>query len=259
MPGFDLDCIERAMVFGAHPDDEIIGPGGTIHMLSSRGKEIYVVTFTSGGTAANSLEEMEDMIARRKREMEETDKILGVTARELLQIPSQQVYAAVYGGLNVYDADAPNNEMTLHHKLIKLIRKYRPDLVFTHSSDNHRDHCGIADITPQSVFQASKSILGHLGEPWDVPLLLYYPVERELEGEYSPNLVVEIERGDLDAKIAAMETQISQTRGDYLQHFREIMHGRAQLWGAKLFGAGKYAEPFHLGYKTPIRIRVGCH
>lgn len=255
MSGFNLNDIERVMVLGAHPDDEIIGPGGTAHMLASQGRKVSVVTFTDGGTAANSPAEMGAMIAKRRTEMSATDNILGVTTRELIQIPSQQVYRAVYGDLKVYDANAPGNGLTLHHKLIQLIRQHKPDLIFTHSQDNHRDHCAIADITPQSVFQASESILAHLGTPWNVPLLLYYSVEGELLGNFSPNTIIEIRQEDLEAKMAAMRTQVSQTRGDYLAHFLEMMHGRAQLWGAKL-GAGRYAEPFYLSPRTPVRIEL---
>ena len=101
MSGFNLDNIARVMVLGAHPDDEIIGSGGTIHMLSSQGREVDVVTFTDGGTAANSPEEIAEMIVQRKKEMDKTDRILGVTTRELLQIPSQKVYDAVYGRLRI--------------------------------------------------------------------------------------------------------------------------------------------------------------
>ncbi|OIO64195.1 hypothetical protein COY28_04800 [Candidatus Woesearchaeota archaeon CG_4_10_14_0_2_um_filter_57_5] len=257
MAGFNLDGIERMMVFGAHPDDEIIGPGGSIHGHHERGGQVAVVTFTGGGTAAASPAAMDAMIEQRRREMKAADDILGVDTRYLLQVPSQQVYGAVMGSVPVYDRDAPGNQLTLHHKLIRLIREYQPDLIFTHSPDNHRDHCGIALITSQSVFQASEAILDHLGEPHNASLVLHYSVERELEGDYSSNLVLEIGQADLDAKMTAMETQVSQTRGDYLQHFKDMMQGRALLWGAKHFGAGRYAEPFHVSGNTPIRIALG--
>lgn len=256
---FNLNSVERVMVFGAHPDDEIIGPGGSIHNLSARGKEVYVVTFTGGGTAANSAEEMAAMVQVRQREMAECDRILGVTKREFLQIPSQQVYAGVYSNLRVADqyAVAKDGGLTLHHTLIHLIRKYQPQLLFSHTPDNHRDHCGIANITSQSAFQASESILEHLGAPWSIPLVLSYSVEKELQGEYVPNIVLEIGKEDLDAKLDAMKTQVSQTRGDYLGHFLQMIEGRSGLWGAKHFGYGRYAEPFHMNDDAPIRIDMG--
>ena len=253
---FNLSEIKRIMVFGAHPDDEIIGLGGTIHNLASQKKEINVVTFTDGGTAANSEQEIGLMIKTRKIEMEKTNKILGITNRELLQIPSQQVYATVYGNLKLTNQYKVSNEkeVSLHHTLIFLIRKYRPQILFTHSPDNHRDHCGISDVTPQAVFQASESILKHLGDPWQTPILLHYSIEKELEKNYTPNFIIEISKNNLLAKTKAMATQISQTREEYLKRYDEMLNSRAQLWGSKTFGAGKYAEPFHLNSSINLSL-----
>ena len=191
------------------------------------------------------VEEAQAMVETRKQEMHETDRILGITDREVLEYASQQLYAAAY------------MDNRLHQRLMGLIRKYRPHLVLSHSPDNHRDHDVIHAITSQCVFQASEQILvEQLGEPWSVPLVLYFGIEKELQGLFVPNVIVEITEEDLDAKNRAMATQISQTRGDYLQHFQEMMTGRARLWGAKYFGARKLAEAFHLADSVPIRMEL---
>jgi len=237
---FNLDSVERVMVFGAHPDDEIIGPGATIHKLSSKGKKVCVVTFTCGETAAKDLKSIDEMVVQRKKELEVTNKILGITHREVLDyLPSQQVYSAVYG------------DHKLHHKLISFIREYKPDLLFTHSEDNHRDHNAINRISRESAFQASEAILEHLGKPHPTPPILYYGVEQEVA---TPNFIIQVGKNNLQAKLEAMCAQISQTRGNYLRHFEQMITARAQLWGAKIFGADKYAEAFYIEYRTPIKI-----
>ena len=81
---FNLDNVGKVMVFGAHPDDEIIGPGATIHRLSRKRKEVCVVTFTCGGTAAKDLESINKMVTQRKKELQVANKILGITHREVL-------------------------------------------------------------------------------------------------------------------------------------------------------------------------------
>ena len=43
-----LNDWKRVLVFGAHIDDEIVGPGGTIARLSKAGAQVWVVTFTGG-------------------------------------------------------------------------------------------------------------------------------------------------------------------------------------------------------------------
>ncbi len=239
MNGLDIGTIERAMVFGAHPDDEIIGPGGTLHRLAALGKETCVVTFTCGGTAANSPEEVEAMIALRKEEMTAADKLLGVTHREVLGIPSQGVYGAVY------------TDNALHRTLLGILRKYRPQVLFSHARDNHRDHNAINTITNESVFQATEHIALDLGEPWTVPTVLYYGAELEPP---TVNAVIEISAADLAAKQEALRTQISQTREGFLERLEQIMRARAELWGAKAYGAGHFAEGFHLDPVLPIRM-----
>jgi|SRR3989338_513941 len=256
MAGLELN-LQRVMIFGAHPDDEIIGPGGIIHKFASQGVETYAVIFTDGGTTANSIGEMPHMIQIRKDEMKESGEILGIKKRELLQIPCQHIFQAHHGGEMVYDLESDNHKLTLHQKLIKLIRAYKPDLIFTHSLDNHRDHCAIAEATPHAVFQSAEDLLGHLGKPWSTPLLLYYSVEQELMGDFSPNIILQIEEENLEAKLRAMKTQVSQTRTDgYLEHHIGMIKSRASLWGAKYFGHNAYAEPFHLRPSYPCRIAI---
>ncbi|MCD6416760.1 MAG: PIG-L family deacetylase [Planctomycetes bacterium] len=231
--------IERILVFGAHPDDEIIGAGGFVHRLSREGGEAHVVTFTCGETAADSVAGMAQMARRREKEMTSADRALGVTSRRVLSIPSQQVYDAVYG------------DSELHHELIRIIREAQPDAVLAHAPDNHRDHCAVARIAPQSVFQAAERILGALGEPWQTRLLLRYGVQQEVE---EPNLVVRIGREDLEAKLKALRTQLSQRREGYLERFEQMIRARAELWGARRFGAGEYAEAFHLDASRPLLL-----
>ncbi len=235
----DLGGVERVMVFGAHPDDEIIGSGGLIHRLNREGKEVHVVTFTCGETAARADGEMEAMAARRKTEMRQADEQLGVSCRHILAIASQHVYQAVF------------QDNTLHHDLIRLLRQVRPQMLLTHAADNHRDHCAIATISPQAAFQAAEGILESLGEPWRTELVLYYGVESEPD---EPNMVAEISPKDLEAKLAALRAQLSQMRSGYLERLEWMVRSRAELWGARCGGAGDYAEAFHLDSSHPLRI-----
>ena len=233
--------IERAMAFAAHPDDEILICGGLLHRLSSAGKDVCVVSFTLGGTAANTPEEARRMENQRRQEIQKTDEILGVGRREILEVPSQQVYNAVYR----------DNE--LHHRLIELIRSFRPQILISHQGGDHRDHNAIRTITPESAYQASEAILGHLGDPWETPVVLY---GSPIGGVREPSVIVEIEEDDLEAKVQALRAQVSQKREGFLQRLEEITRSSAPLWGARTFGPGRYAEAFHLDAGHPIRIPV---
>ena len=47
-PELDLEGVDRAVVFAAHPDDETLGAGGTVHRLTRQGTEVRVVVATLG-------------------------------------------------------------------------------------------------------------------------------------------------------------------------------------------------------------------
>lgn len=238
--GFKLEDIQRAMVFAAHPDDEIIGLGGVIHRLTSLGKDICVVGLTYGETSAEPGLSIEEMKARRLAELRESDAILGITNRVPPEVPGQQVYAAVYA------------DNTLHHRLIQIIRSFKPEILFTHSPDNHRDHNGLYAISRESAFQSSERILLGLGEPCPAPTILYYSIEQPLP---EVNTIIEIHKPDLDAKMQAIEKHVTQQRDGYLERFKVMIRSRAEFWGAKQFGRGCYAEPYFVDRNAPMVIK----
>ena len=47
-PELELAGVDRAVVFAAHPDDETLGAGGTVHRLARQGTEVRVVVATLG-------------------------------------------------------------------------------------------------------------------------------------------------------------------------------------------------------------------
>lgn len=235
----NFENIKKVMVFSAHPDDEIIGPGGTLHKLSSEGKEISIVSFTLGGTAAKSYREIKKMQETRKKELRKTDSILGTKNRIILKIPPQQVYREVFG----------NNQ--LHHKLIQLIRKYKPDILFSHYADLHRDHNAIFQATKEVVFHAAEEILLNLGKPWKIPIVLFYFIEKRINA----NVISELQEENLNAKLDALSTQISQTRINYLERLKQMIDSRAKEAGARYVGYGKFAEEFYIHTDYPILIQ----
>jgi LmbE family N-acetylglucosaminyl deacetylase len=231
--------LSRLMLVGAHPDDEIIGAGGLIHRAAREGGQVSVVTLTCGETAAASEAEARPMGDRRREEMRAADAALGVAARHVLAIPSQQAYRAAYG------------DNQLHHELIRLIREFRPQVLLAHRADSHRDHCAVAEAAPQAAFQAGEAILAALGEPWRTAMVLHYAVEQTLD---EPEIAVRISAEDVEAKVNALRTQVSQARNGYLERLEQMVRGRAGFWGARCFGAGQYGEAFQLSRGYPLVV-----
>lgn len=107
------------LVFGAHPDDAELGAGGTIAKEVSRGKKVGIVDLTRGELGTRGTAEIRD------KEAENAAKILGVAVRENMEFAD---------GFFVNDKE---------HQLeiIKIIRKYRPEIVLCNAiDDRHIDH-----------------------------------------------------------------------------------------------------------------------
>lgn len=107
------------LAFGAHPDDVELGAGGTIAKAIADGKKVGVIDLTQGelGTRGTA--------KTRKLEAKNAAEILGLSARENLGFAD---------GFFVNDKE---------HQLeiIKMLRKYQPDIVLCNAiDDRHIDH-----------------------------------------------------------------------------------------------------------------------
>lgn len=216
-----IDHWHKVLVFAAHPDDEIIGCGGTIARLTAAGRQVFVVTFCAGETGYSS-PEMKGTIAEvRRAEAEACDKVLHITERVILGKPTQGVV----------------NDRDTYQQCVRLIRHYRPDVILTHwSEDKHRDHRAISAVTDEARWKAYENVLADFGEPWYTPELYYYEV---LELFPHPSLLVDISEF-LPKKLEAMQTQQSQFA--VLPGVMEYIEGLARVRG---FARNtRYAEAF---------------
>ncbi len=48
--------VERALIICAHPDDEVLGLGGTIKKMTNAGVEVTVLMFANGNEGYTTLE-----------------------------------------------------------------------------------------------------------------------------------------------------------------------------------------------------------
>ena len=52
----EMDWLGRTLVIAPHPDDEVLGAGGTMAKLSESGQEVFVAIVTTGKPPAYSAE-----------------------------------------------------------------------------------------------------------------------------------------------------------------------------------------------------------
>ena len=108
------------MLFSPHPDDEGSSMG-TLSMLAANGNQVYIVMYTSGNKGSRDLEMTSERLAQiRKKEDENAMRELGIP-------PENFIWLGYDDGMLEY---VP--ELELCEKVCRLIRKYRPDAVFSY-------------------------------------------------------------------------------------------------------------------------------
>ncbi len=124
------------MAFVAHPDDEVIGIGGTLAKLSAD-EEVVVVVFSYGQGWPFWLPEKE-VIKRRVHETKQAGNIIGVKRTIFLGLSDMRV--------------SEQFDRSTFKILKKLFTEVNPDKVFYHSiQDGHKDHRFVNRIVEELV------------------------------------------------------------------------------------------------------------
>lgn len=110
----ELLKVKSILCIQPHPDDNEIGMGGTIKVLSKLGCTISYCTVSKGKGGSNELSS-KDLIEVRQIELKEAGNSLGVNN---------------YYQLDLHDAHYPD-EKELTSQLVNVIREVKPELVFT--------------------------------------------------------------------------------------------------------------------------------
>lgn len=160
------------LVFGAHPDDAELGAGATIAMEVDKGKRVGIIDLTRGELGTRGTPEIRDNEAKKAA------KILGVEVRE---------------NLGFSDAFFVNDKA---HQLaiIKMIRKYRPEIVLCNAvDDRHIDHGKGSKLVSDACFLSGLRKIETemeyvLQEPWRPKVVYHYIQWKNLE----PDFVVDV-------------------------------------------------------------------
>ncbi len=179
----------RLLVLGAHPDDEVLGAGGTI-ALNAGAEAVRVWIATDGTRQQGAAADGQDAYGRRRREEARH-------AAEALGIPEP-----VFGGLP--DRGLAEKRRELDAALAALIGEVRPDLILCPSpSEIHPDHRALAEALFERV-AASRP-----GDP-DHDLYRFLRVAfYEISHPLLPNVLVDVS-GTANRKGAALAAYASQ-------------------------------------------------
>lgn len=184
----------RVLVIAAHPDDEVLGCGGTIAKYARLGAEVNVV-FLADGVNSRSPSGGEELTQRQD------------AARRALGILGAR--PPVFG-------EFPDNQMDtvplldIVKSIEHVIRKCQPEIVLTHfSGDVNVDH----RRTNEAISAACRPQMDH-----PVRSLRYFEIASSTEWQpaggfppFAPNWFEDISE-TLDAKIAALDAYAMEMR-----------------------------------------------
>lgn len=218
------------LVLAVHPDDAELGCSGTIAKHIALGKKVGIVDFTRGELGTRGTAETRD------EEAADSAKILGIQARE---------------NLRFRDGFFKNDE---EHQLevIKMIRKYQPEIILTNAlHDRHPDHGRAGDLANDACFlsglpKINTELNGVQQQAWRPRLQLQYIQDRYIK----PDVIIDI-TPYIETKLAsikAFKTQFFNPELDgpdtYISSpdFFESVIGRSREFGKSI--GTTYAEGF---------------
>src|SRR5689334_48972 len=149
------------MIVHAHPDDEVIGSGGTFARYSEEGIRTVLVTATLGEEGEivvpdlNTPEVKARLAEVRREELRKATAIIGIAHQEFLGYRDSGM-----AGTPSNDHPECFNQADLDEatgRLVKLIRAYRPQVLISynaHGGYGHPDHIACYKVA-QTAFAAA--------------------------------------------------------------------------------------------------------
>lgn len=192
----ELD-MTNVLIIAAHPDDEVLGCGGTIAKMSSNGVKVNIAFLADGVSSRNLQSEIDLEELKRRR-------------------AASEVACAILGAQPPHFGDLPDNQLdtvsllSITNEVEKLITSHQPSIILTHhAGDVNIDHQKLN----QAVITACRPQMGH-----PVRTLLFFEVASSTEWQisnsalvFAPNWFEDISHF-LDLKIKAMTAYDEELR-----------------------------------------------
>ncbi|WP_288898045.1 PIG-L family deacetylase [uncultured Capnocytophaga sp.] len=217
--------MKKVIVISAHPDDEILGAGGTLLKHKKNGDKIYWLIVTN---VLESYGFSKERICSRQKEIEKISEALGVEKVFLLNYPTMSLSTSTL--------------IEMVPKISKVFTEIEPEIVYClNRSDAHSDH----RITFDAVMACTKSFR----YPFIKQVLMYECIsETEFapqlpEKVFIPNYFVDIS-SFLEEKLELMKIYESEVGEHPFPRSLRNIEALATYRGASV--GVEYAEAFQL-------------
>lgn len=207
-----------------HPDDEVVGCGGTMAKRALGGDKVYLCIVTK----AYPPDWAEDEIKERREEVRRVSEILGIKKTYFLDLPTVKLDTI------------PQKE--LNEAITRVINEVQPETVYIpHRGDINKDHRLVFDAAmvaarpkPGSPIKEILSYEALSSTEWSAPFV---------ENAFIPNVYVDISE-TLEIKLRAISTYKTELKEFPHPRSLEAISALAKLRGSSI-GVGA-AEAFML-------------
>ena len=135
----EKDLEKYAFVFAPHPDDEILGCGGTIIRKKRAAADINIFFMTNGEAINSHLISQKRMGQIRVKECLAACRVLGLKKSDLIF-------------LGLKDGELKKNENSAIHKIIEILQHQQPEEIFIpYKKEFHPDHFATNKIVKSAL------------------------------------------------------------------------------------------------------------
>ncbi|QTL99734.1 PIG-L family deacetylase [Iocasia frigidifontis] len=189
--------MKKVLVIAAHPDDEVLGVGGTIIKLVEKDYEIYTYILTDGSSTQYYGDTKK--LNQKKEETFKANDILGVKE-------------VIFGNLPDMKLDTISH-VKINNEIEKITNKIEPEIIFTHhSGDVNKDH----KLIFESTLVVCRPLPGN-----NIKKIYSYEVpsstewgDNKTKDYFIPNIYVTLNKKQINKKCLAMEKYKTELR-DY--------------------------------------------
>lgn len=212
----------NVLIVAAHPDDEVLGVGGTLAKHVQAGDQVHILLMADGETSRDGGHQIE----ARKQAAQDCAKVLGAKTTQCLNLPDNQMDTIPL--------------LDIVKKIEHAIDQIKPNIVYTHHpNDLNIDH----DITSRAVVTACRPVW-----PFTISKILAFETLSCTEwsdaysgNAFTPDYFVDV-TGSWSVKCAALECYKSELRAFPHPRSYEALEALATYRGVQV--GCKKAEAF---------------
>lgn len=172
--------MKKVLVIAAHPDDEVLGVGGTVAKLSAQEVDCHLLIVTDGSSAQyRDSDHLHEIIEAKKSETNRCANLLGFKTIHYGELPDMKLDKTPH--------------IIINQVIEKVIDEVKPDTVYTHFwGDVNRDHQEVY----KSTLVAVRPVMGQMVKEvycYKVPSSTEW-TPNKADTMFMPNYFVDIEK-----------------------------------------------------------------